>query len=51
MTEIITLLVISAIVAIGAYQLMINKYYWGPKGPPKNDKDDEKRGRNSGKGV
>lgn len=26
---------IAAIAAIGAYQLLIQKYYWGPKGPPK----------------
>jgi hypothetical protein len=23
--------------AIGAYQLLIQKYYWGPNGPPKKD--------------
>ena len=44
-----TLLVIIAIVAvafaIGAYQLVINKYYWGPKGAPKSDKQDKKRDR------
>jgi hypothetical protein len=27
--------VVATLVAIGAYQLLIQKYYWGPKGPPK----------------
>jgi len=42
MTPIIILMIVAAIVAIGAYQLVINKYYWGPKGPPK---DSQKRKR------
>lgn len=29
--------VVAAVVAIGAYQLLLQKYYWGPKGPPKKD--------------
>jgi hypothetical protein len=41
-TPIIIVLVIATLVAIGAYQLVINKYYWGPKGPPKGaDKKSE----------
>jgi NADH:ubiquinone oxidoreductase subunit 2 (subunit N) len=27
--------VIAAAIAIGAYVLVIRKYYWGPKGAPK----------------
>jgi hypothetical protein len=27
--------VIATIVVMGTYQLLIQKYYWGPKGPPK----------------
>jgi hypothetical protein len=34
MTLLIVLLVVATLVAI-AGQLVINKYYWGPKGPPK----------------
>lgn len=26
--------VIATIIVMGAYQLLIQKYYWGPKGPP-----------------
>jgi hypothetical protein len=33
--------VIATIVVMGAYQLLIQKYYWGPKGPPK--KNDHKK--------
>jgi hypothetical protein len=29
--------VIATAVAIGAYQLLLQKYYWGPKGPPKKE--------------
>jgi len=31
------LVLLMTIVAIVAYQWLINKYYWGPKGPPKDD--------------
>jgi hypothetical protein len=34
---IIIVSIIAAAIAIGAYQLVIQKYYWGPKGPPKKD--------------
>jgi hypothetical protein len=27
--------IIATIIVMGAYQLLIQKYYWGPKGPPK----------------
>jgi hypothetical protein len=34
MLALIIVSIIATVVAIGAYQLLINKYYWGPKGPP-----------------
>jgi hypothetical protein len=44
MTLFIIVSVIAAAVAIGAYQLVIQKYYWGPKGPPKKmDRDKDSR--------
>jgi hypothetical protein len=33
----IIFLVFIALCAIAAYQLVINRYYWGPKGPPKKE--------------
>lgn len=42
MISIVLLMILVALVAIGAYQLLINKYYWGPKGPP-NDHGKKKR--------
>ena len=33
--------VIATVVAIGAYQLLLQKYYWGPKGPPRKSGRDE----------
>lgn len=36
----IIVIVIAVAFAIGAYQLVINKYYWGPGGDPKRRKDD-----------
>jgi hypothetical protein len=41
MLPIIIVSIIAAALAIGAYQLLIQKFYWGPKGPP--SKDDEKK--------
>lgn len=35
MLPLIIISIIATVVAIGAYQLLIQKYYWGPKGPPK----------------
>jgi hypothetical protein len=40
MALLIIVSVIATLVAMGAYQLIINKYYWGPKGPPnKNERN------------
>jgi hypothetical protein len=33
---IIVLSIAAALLAIGGYQLVVRKYYWGPAGPPKN---------------
>ena len=41
MLPLIIVSIIAALVAIGAYQLLIHKYYWGPKGPPKKDDQDK----------
>jgi uncharacterized protein YdaU (DUF1376 family) len=38
MTLLIIVSVVAALLATGAYQLVIHKYYWGPKGQPKNKK-------------
>ena len=46
MTPVIILMIVAAIVAIGAYQLVINKYYWGPKGRPS---DSSKKARDLSK--
>ncbi len=35
MTLFIIVSIAILIFAVAAYQLVINKYYWGPKGPPK----------------
>jgi hypothetical protein len=35
--SLIVISVIATLVAIGAYQLLLQKYYWGPKGPPKKE--------------
>jgi hypothetical protein len=40
LNEVLPLIIISliaAVAAIGAYQLLLQKYYWGPKGSPKKD--------------
>ena len=34
--------VLAAAIVMGAYQLLIQKYYWGPKGPP--EKNEPKKG-------
>jgi len=39
----IVILIVAVAFAIGAYQLVINKYYWGPKGPPKDVAKDKQR--------
>jgi hypothetical protein len=41
MLPLIIVIVIAVAVAIGGYQLLIQKYYWGPNGPPK--KNDPKK--------
>jgi hypothetical protein len=42
-TILIVILIVAVAVAIGAYQLVINKYYWGPKGPPKDVERDKQQ--------
>jgi hypothetical protein len=44
-TILIIILIVAVAFAIGAYQLLINKYYWGPKGSPENDKQGKKRSK------
>ena len=40
MLPLIIVIIIAVAFAIGAYQLLIQKYYWGPNGPPgKKDRD------------
>jgi hypothetical protein len=42
----ITVSIVAAVVAIGAYQLLLQKHYWGPKGPPgKNNQNKDPRRR------
>jgi hypothetical protein len=36
-TLLIIIVAVAIIFAIAAYQIVINKYYWGPKGPPKDN--------------
>ncbi|HKO99033.1 MAG TPA: hypothetical protein VJU86_18670 [Pyrinomonadaceae bacterium] len=40
-TILVIILIVAIVFAIGAYQLVINKYYWGPKGRPPEDRDDK----------
>ena len=44
MLPIIIIVLIGTAIVIVLYQLIIQKYYWGPKGPPKKD-GQNKRGR------
>jgi hypothetical protein len=46
MLPLIIISVIATLFAIGVYQYIIHKYYWGPKGAPKdqNEKKDEGQG-------
>ena len=42
----LALIIVSAVsiaVVILLYQLLLQKYYWGPKGPPKRDDRDKGR--------
>lgn len=41
MTVLIIVSILVTVLFIGLYQLLIQKYYWGPKGPPK--KEEQKR--------
>jgi hypothetical protein len=42
MLPLILLTLAAAAIIIGLYQLLIQKYYWGPKGPPqKREKDQD----------
>jgi hypothetical protein len=43
MLPIIIVVIVATALIIGAYQLLIQKYYWGPKGQPGKNK--EKGGR------
>ena len=44
MLFLIIIMVVATAVVIGMYQLLIQKYYWGPKGPPGTaDKDQDSR--------
>lgn len=43
MLPIIIIVLVATAVAIGLYQLLIQKHYWGPKGAPKTDDPDKKR--------
>jgi hypothetical protein len=45
MLPLIIVIVIAVAFAIGAYQLLIQKYYWGPNGPPKRDDNKKDAGR------
>jgi hypothetical protein len=43
MLPIIIITVVGTVLAIAVYQLVIQKYYWGPNGPP-GKKDGRKGG-------
>jgi len=43
MLPLIIVVVVSVLLAIGTYQLIIHKYYWGPKGPPKKNEQNKKK--------
>jgi len=42
MLPIIIIVILATAAAIGLYQLLIQKHYWGPKGPPDKDKPTKK---------
>ncbi|HEX8140970.1 MAG TPA: hypothetical protein VF553_00120 [Pyrinomonadaceae bacterium] len=44
MLPIIIISIVSIVIAIGVYQLVIQKYYWGPSGPPRRSKPEKKSG-------
>ena len=37
MLPLIIVIAVAVAIAIGGYQLLIQKYYWGPNGPPKKN--------------
>ncbi len=39
MLPIIIVLIIATVVVVGLYQLLIQKHYWGPKGPPEKKRE------------
>ena len=43
MLTLVIVAVVATIVVMGAYQLLIQKYYWGPKGPPKKNEQEKDR--------
>ena len=43
MLPIIIISIISIVVAIGVYQLVIQKYYWGPSGAPRQSRSEKKK--------
>ena len=45
MLPLIIVIIIAVAFAIGAYQLLIHKYYWGPNGPPGKKKEQDKKGQ------
>jgi hypothetical protein len=45
MLPLIIISIIATVFAIGVYQYVIQKYYWGPKGPP------QKRDQHKDEGV
>jgi hypothetical protein len=42
MLPIIIIVLIGTVVALGLYFLLLQKYYWGPKGPPKKGEQNKK---------
>jgi hypothetical protein len=42
MLPIIIIVLIGTVVALGLYSLLLKKYYWGPKGPPKKNERNKK---------
>lgn len=44
MIPIIVISVVALVIAIVAYQIVVQKFYWGPKGPPRED-EQKKKGR------
>ncbi|HEX8136537.1 MAG TPA: hypothetical protein VF544_02995 [Pyrinomonadaceae bacterium] len=47
MLPIIIIAIIGTVLAVAVYQLIIQKYYWGPNGPP--GKKETRKGKADGK--